>query len=113
MDKHLIHVKSAVWEAQARWKEIGRSLGLREGAIRSIHQTRHGECLHAVLSLWMQTGQATINDLLEALENRTVARNDIAHKLRALKGKDRINIDLEPDTDNLQPQGELQFPRWN
>ena len=113
MDKHLKHVKYAVWGARAQWKNIGRSLGLPEGTIQSIHEPDEGECLHAVLSLWMQTGQATINDLLEALENPPIARRDIAHEIRALRGKDRINIGLEPDTDNPQPQGELQFPSWN
>ena len=113
MDKHLKHVKVAVWEVRAQWKNIGRSLELSEGAIQSIHGPDDGECLHEVLLLWMQTGLATINDLLEALEDITVARHDIAHKIRALKGKDRINIGLEPDTDNPYPQGELQFPRWN
>ena len=113
MDKHLTHVKHAVWEAQTQWKEIGRTLGLPEGTIQSIHEPHDGECLHMVLSMWMQTGRATISDLLKALDDRTVARRDIARNIRALKGKDRINIGLEPDTDYPQPQGELQFPRWN
>ena len=110
---HLTHVKRAVWQARTQWKEIGRSLELSEGTIQSIHEPDDGECLHAVLSRWMKTGQATISDLLKALEDRTIARHDIAHHIRALKGKDRIDIGLEPDTDNPQPQGELQFPRWN
>ena len=110
MDKHLRHVKHAVWGARDRWREIGRSLGLPEDASHSIHELNDGDSLNQVLSLWMQTGQATINDLLEALEHVTVDCRDIAHKIRALKGKDRINIGLEPDTDNPQPQGELHFP---
>ena len=111
---HLIHVIHAVWEVRAQWKNFGRSLpGWSDGAIRSIHEPSDGDCLHAVLSIWMHTGRATINDLLKALENPSIARGDIANKIRALKGRDRINIGLEPDTDNPQPQGELQFPRWN
>ena len=114
MDKHLRHVKRAVWEARTQWKNIGRSLpGLSEGTIQSIHEANDGECLHQVLLRWMKTGRATINDLLEALEDPTVDHRDIANNIRALKGKDRINIGLEPDTNNTQPQGELQFPRWN
>ena len=108
MNDHLRHVKRAVWEARTQWKNIGRSLRLSEGTIQSIHGADDGECLHIVLSIWMQTGRATINDLLDALEDVTVARHDIALNIRALKGKDRIKIGLEP-----QPQGELQFPRWN
>ena len=106
MDDHLRYVKEAVWQARAQWKNIGRSLGLSEGAIQSIHDQDDSECLHAVLLIWIHTGNATINDLLDALENRTVGRRDLAHNIRALKGKDRINIGLEPDTDNPQPQGE-------
>ena len=111
MDKHFIHVKHVVWGARAQWKNIGRSLpGLSEGAIQSINEPHDGECLHMVLSLWMKTDRATINDLLKALEDITVGHRDIADEIRALNGRDRINIGLEPDTDNPQPQGELHFP---
>ena len=113
MDDHLVRVKLAVWQVRTQWREIGRLLGLSEGTIQSIHEPHDGVCLHAVLSLWMQTGGATINDLLKALEDKTVGRHDIANKIRAREGEDRIEVGLEPDTDNPQPQGELQFPRWN
>ena len=106
-------MKRAVWDARHQWKNIGRELGLSEGTIQSIHEPDDGECLHQVLLRWMKTGRATINDLLEALEDPTVDHRDIANKIRALKGDYRINIGLEPDTDNPHPQGELQSPRLN
>ena len=103
-------MKGAVWGARGQWRNIGRSLGSPEGMLQSIHDQNDGECLNEVLSRWIHTGQATINDLLKALEDVTVGRHDIAHEIRARKGEDRIHIGLEPDTDNPQPQGELHFP---
>ena len=41
---------------------------------------------------WIQTGSATIYDLLKALEHRTVACRDVADEIRALEGQDRVEV---------------------
>ena len=87
-------MKSAVFEARSQWKAIGRALGLTEGTIDSIHHQDDGECLHKVLSKWMHSGGATIHGLLGALEDITVARHDIAHKIRSLNDEDRTRVGL-------------------
>ena len=98
-DKHLQSVNRAVLEARAEWKKIGRALGMSEGIIKSIRDPDDGECLHEVLTKWIHTGKATIYDLLEALDDPTVARADIAKRIRALKGEERIKVGLDPDTE--------------
>ena len=102
---HLLPVKHAVWEARTQWKNIGRELGLSEDIIKSIHDPDDGECLHEVLSKWLQTGNATIYDLLEALEDPIVAHRDIANEIRALNGEERIKVGLDPITDSKKDFG--------
>ena len=94
IDTHLRPLKRAVWEARSMWKNIGRSLGLTEGTIHSIHEPDDGEALHRVLTQWIQSGNATIQDLLKTLEDPTVGRSDIANRIRTLRGKDRTDVGL-------------------
>ena len=94
VNTHLLHVKRAIREARVRWKDIGRGLHLLDGDIRSIREEDDEECLHKVLSLWMETGSATIYQLLEALENPPVSRKDIAGEIRSLKGEERSRVGL-------------------
>ena len=84
---HLQPVKHAVWKARSLWKEIGRALGISDDTISTIHYTDDGECLHKVLSEWIHSGKATIHDLLQALADKTVERNDIKNEIHVLKGK--------------------------
>ena len=91
---HLKQVKRAIREARADWKNIGRGLDLSEGDIKSIHEDDDEERLHKVLSLWMQTGNATIYQLLEALENPPVSRKDIAGEIRRRTGEERRKVGL-------------------
>ena len=84
INTHLLPVKRDIWEARAQWRDIGRALGLTEGAIQSIHEPNDGESLHKVLAHWIQSGTATMPDLLRALEDVTVSRRDIANEIRAL-----------------------------
>lgn len=78
-------MKKSIWEARPQWRDIGRALGLTDSTIRTIriHEPNDGECLHEVLSKWMQSGGATVHNLLEALEDVTVTRTDIANEVRA------------------------------
>ena len=79
-------MKGYIWEARAQWKNIGRTLGLSEGTVCSIHESSDGESLHQILTHWIHAGNATVQDLLKALEDPTVDRRDIAHELRSRKG---------------------------
>ena len=95
---HLSYIKNAISEAREKWRDIGRALGLSEGTIQSIHRQtiyNSNESLHQVLSLWMYTGKATTQHLLEALEDPAVRRTDIANHMRDLRGEDRTNVGLE------------------
>ena len=84
---HLQPVKRSVWKTRSLWKEIGRALGISDDTISTIHYTDDGECLNKVLSLWIYSGKATIRDLLRALADKTVKRNDIKNEINVLKGK--------------------------
>ena len=106
-------MKLAVLNAACKWKDIGRALGLPDGTIQSLdHGPDDHECLHRALSNWICNGEATIYQLLTALGDPTVKRLDIANQIRARKGKERINVGLDPDTEtdvsNTQSQGNLQ-----
>ena len=88
IDAHLKPLKLAIWEARAKWPDIGRALpGISEGTMLAIHDKDDGDCLHKVLSLWIHSGKATIRDLLWALADKTVYRNDITNEIHILKGK--------------------------
>lgn len=88
IDTHLEPVKRAIWEARSQWPAIGRALpGISEGTMLTIHDKKDDECLHTVLSFWIQSGNATILDLLQALTDETVAREDIKNEIHILKGK--------------------------
>ena len=94
VDTHLRPLKKAIWEVRAQWRDIGRALDLSDGTIESIHEANDGESLHKVLSQWIQSGTATTQDLLQALEDDIVYRKDIANKIRALKGQERTDVGL-------------------
>ena len=96
LDVHLGPLRVAVLQAAHKWKDIGRALpGVTEGNIQSIRFNEDSECLNAVLSKWIKTGCAKTNDLLEALEEPTVGRTDIANKIRNLKGEERAKVGLD------------------
>ena len=96
LDVHLDPLRMAVLQAAHKWKDIGRALpGVTEGNIQSIRCNEDSECLIAVLSKWINTGRAKTNDLLEALEEPTVGRTDIANKIRDLKGEERAKVGLD------------------
>ena len=108
-EKHLQNVYRAVWSIQAKWRNLGRELDLPKGTIDSFHEQEDSENLHKVLSTWIHSGTATIYNLLEKLEGEILNNPELAKNIRARKGKDRVDVGLNPDTetDNPQPQGEL------
>ena len=99
INKHLRPVKNALLDAAYRWFPLGQALGVPPGTLRSIKFDRelHGDNdrLNEVLLIWMHSGQATIDQLLEALDSDpSVKRPDIANKIRALRGEERFKVGL-------------------
>ena len=88
VNKHLHHVRNALLDAAYLWFPLGQALGILSGTLQSIKFDRelHGDNdrLNEVLSKWIHSGQATIDQLLEALVDPGVNRNDIATKIRDL-----------------------------
>lgn len=99
VDKHLRHVKNAVLDAAYQWKPIGQALDILPGTLKSIEFGKEfrddNDRLNEVLSKWMHSGQATIDQLLKALVDPGVKRGDIVGKIQALKGQERISVGLE------------------
>lgn len=83
---HLWHVKSAIWDARAKWRRIGEALGLTSGTMDTIYGS-DDDCMHEVVKMWIHTGKATMSKLLKALEETTVARGDIAKDIREARRK--------------------------
>ena len=95
VNKHLRHVKNVVLDAAYLWRDIGQALGIPEGSLASIRKFDNDkDRLDEVLSKWMHSGQATIEQLLKALVVPCVYRVDIANKIRSLKGKERFKVGL-------------------
>ena len=97
MDTHLTPLFELIWDARSQWKEIGCKLGLTDGDTRAIKaESEHdtSQCLTKVLVQWMQTGKATIYDLLKALKSKDIDRSDIVSKIQSLEGEMRENVGL-------------------
>ena len=87
-DSHLMQLKEAIWDVRSKWRNIGRILSLTDGDIDAIHERDDGECLHQVMSQWIHTGRATVNDLVIALESRMIGRPDIVKEIKSLIGRE-------------------------
>ncbi len=89
-------LKEAIWDARSEWKDIGRKLGLTNGDIHAIKDGNKNisECLIEVLVQWMQTGKATIYEMLKALESAVICRSDIANTIRSRQGEERKEVGL-------------------
>ena len=98
-NKHLRHVKNAVLDAAYLWFPLGQALDIPQGTLKTIDSDRkfheENDRLNEMLSKWMHSGEATIDRLLEALVDPSVDRNDIAIKIRDLKGDKRRKVGLE------------------
>ena len=99
VNKHLHPLKNALLDAAYLWFPLGQALGILPGTLESIKFDRelHGDNdrLNEVLSKWIHSGQATIDQLLEALDSDpSVKRPDVANKIRSLKGEERIKVGL-------------------
>ena len=76
----LSSIKTVIWDARAKWRDICRKCDLTEKDIGAICKRDNGECLGIVLSQWMQTGKATFEELINTLHK--VGSADIARTLR-------------------------------
>lgn len=94
VNKHLHPVKNAVLEAASQWREIGQALPhISEGMLSRI-RGEDAYCLNKMLSIWMHSGQATLDQLLKALEDPSVRRGDIVAEIQAFKGDKRSKVGL-------------------
>ena len=97
VNTHLRHVKNALLDAAYLWNEIGQALDITPGTLTSIGRQYRGndnESLNEMLTKWMHGGKATMNQLLEALEDPSVKRHDIVLEIEALKGDKRRRVGL-------------------
>lgn len=93
VNKHLHHVKNALLDAAYQWRDIGQALDIPPGTLKSIRgEDRY--CLNEMLTIWMYSGKATMDHLLDALEDPGVQRQDIAIAIRALEGDKRNKVGL-------------------
>ena len=93
VNKHLRHVKNALLDAAYQWRDIGQALDIPPGTLMSI-RGEDNECLNEMLTKWMHGGKATIDQLLEALEEPGVDRGDIVSEIEALRGDKRSRVGL-------------------
>ena len=91
-------MKNTVLDAASLWFPLGQALGIPPGTLQSIKFDKelHGDNdrLNEVLSTWMHSGKATIDQLLKALVDPCVGHGDIANTIRALKGVERSKVGL-------------------
>ena len=77
---HLRAIGNAVWEARAKWREIGKELGFTKHDLDTLDGDA-GANLESVLVVWMRRGNATIDQLLAVLRSDGVCRPDLAVKI--------------------------------
>ena len=92
---HLRAIKNAVWDARAKWKEIGRELRFSRYDLDTMTGDA-GANLETVLVMWMRRGGATIDQLLDVLRSSLVRRHDLADKIeRTRDSKQRQELGLQ------------------
>ena len=93
----LMDAKSALWDARAKWRDIGRWIGVDEGTLDIMKGKDDGENLSDVLSHWLRgvhnpkekkSKPRTWCTLIEALRNRVVNEEAMANKLEKEKYPD-------------------------
>ena len=77
---HLRAIKNAVWEARAKWKEIGLELRFSKNDLATLTGDA-GAKLERVLLMWMHRGGATIDQLLDVLRSDRVRMHNLADKI--------------------------------
>ena len=112
MDANLLPIQEALWETRSQWRDIGLELGLKQKEIEAINEPSDGQCLHKVLLCLIQSGRATTNHLLKALNSERVNRPDTAKKMSSLRGAARLAIGLNDEIseqlENAVREGKLE-----
>ena len=80
-------VLEAVWEARAKWYNIGLKLGISVGTLDSIESSNQnsGRCLTAMIKDWLKNGKPKPSwaQLAKALKSRMVGYAQLAEELPA------------------------------
>ena len=97
MEDHLSPIRGAIHRARDQWLDIGRELHLQEHDLIEIRNdyTSDKECLYQMLRKWMQTGKATIEKLLEVLDNEIIGYRDLANEIRAYNPERRAQLGFQ------------------
>ena len=90
-------VVSALWEARAKWRDIGRCIGVDEGTLDAMKGKDDGENLSDLLSHWLKgvhnpkeknSKPRTWRTLIKALREKVVNEEAMADKLEKEKYPD-------------------------
>ena len=91
-------VKSALWAARAKWRDIGECIGVDEATLDTIKGKDDGENLSGVLRHWLRgvydskkknSKPRTWGTLVEALKDDTVNEEALAKKIKREKCTDQ------------------------
>ena len=86
-------VKSALWSARAKWKDIGTCIGVDAGTLDTL-KGNDGDCFGEMLKYWLRgvydtkkknSKPRTWRTLIEALRDEVVNEGEMADKLEKEK----------------------------
>ena len=87
-------VKSTLWDARAKWRNIGSCIGVDEGTLDTMKGKDPGKSLSDVMSHWLRgvynpkeknSKPRTWHTLIETLRDKTVNEEAIADKVEREK----------------------------
>jgi hypothetical protein len=87
-------VLNVLWDARAKWKDIGRGIGVDAGTLDAMTGTDVNQCLRETLSHWLRgvykpgeqnSKQRTWSTLVDALRSRIVGQEAMAERLEKEK----------------------------
>ena len=105
-------VEHALWDARAKWRIIGRCIGVDEGTLDTI-KGKDDDCLGEMLKNWLRSvykpdeknsKPRTWRTLIEALQDKIVNEEAMADKLKKEKYPD-----TNPGTCIINRKGPLIF----
>ena len=84
-DSNLNDLLEAILSVTA-WKQLGLNLGLEKYKLDNIEINKHWivqDCQMEMISLWLDTGDASWRALVRALASKQVEKKDLAEKIAA------------------------------
>ena len=80
---HLQYIRKTILGAQTKWREIGKGLGISSCDLDAmdVENRTAGGKLEAVLTRWMHTGAAKIDQLLDVLKSPDLDETGIANDI--------------------------------